>query len=448
MAVGRTGRLCNMRPRGASLGPALDGASGALRAKGGAPHSGGPIPETPMLARLFVLLAALLCSPARAEPDPRDWPSVLAQARGQTVHFHAWGGDPLANAYIDWAGAQAEAEHGVRVVHVKLSDTAQAVARVLSEKAAGRAEGGAVDLIWINGPNFAAMKEAGLLFGPWAEDLPNWRFVDVAGKPSVRADFTVPTEGLEAPWSMAQLVFFHDADRLPEPPRDMAALLDWAHGAPGRFAYPAPPDFLGTTFLKQALRALTPDPAILAQPVEQADFGAATAPLWAFLDALHPVLWRQGRAWPATGAQLRAMMADGEIDLAFSFNPNEAAAAIADGQLQGSVRAFALDGGMIGNASFVAIPFNASAKAGAMVFADLLLSPAAQARKADPEFWGLPTVLDIAALPQAERALFDAIETRPGALAPEALGPVLPEPHPSWATALELEWTRRYGAGR
>ncbi|HQE97017.1 MAG TPA: hypothetical protein PKY20_02370, partial [Methanothrix sp.] len=46
---------------------------------------------------------------------------------------------------------------------VKLTDTAEAVTRVISEKAAGQDSGGSVDLIWINGPNFLAMKDQGLL---------------------------------------------------------------------------------------------------------------------------------------------------------------------------------------------------------------------------------------------------------------------------------------------
>ena len=74
-------------------------------------------------------------------------------------------------------------------------------------------EGGSVDLIWINGENFAAMKNAGLLYGPFAESLPNFRFVDVEGKPTVRSDFTVPVDGLESPWGMAQIVFIYDTAR-------------------------------------------------------------------------------------------------------------------------------------------------------------------------------------------------------------------------------------------
>lgn len=398
------------------------------------------------LAAAILTLAPLTVS--AQSPDPNDWPAVVAQARGQTVHFHAWGGSGVTNDFIDWAGAQVLDRYGLRVEHVKLADTADAVSRVIAERAAGRDDGGAVDLIWINGANFASMKDQGLLFGPWVEQTPNWRFVDVEGKPAVTADFTVPTDGLEAPWGMAQVVFFHDAVRAPQPPRSMAALLDWAAANPGRFAYPAPPDFMGGTFLKQVLYELTPDPAILLAPVEDADYAAATAPLWDFLTALTPNLWRGGAAWPQNGPRLIQLMADNEIDLGLSFNPNEASNAIANLELPDTVRTYVLDGGTIGNASFVAIPYNAAARAGAMVLADFLMSPQAQARMQDPAVWGVGTVLALAKLSPDDRALFEALDLGVATLSPDALGAALPEPHPSWMLMLQDDWTARFGSGR
>jgi putative thiamine transport system substrate-binding protein len=395
--------------------------------------------------RAAAWLAALcLAQPALAEPDPADWEAVLAEAEGQTVYFHAWGGAEQSNDHIAWAGEQLAARHGVTVEHVKLSDTAEAVSRVLAEKTAGRDTGGAVDLVWINGENFAAMKAQGLLFGPWAEALPNWALVDVDGLP-VRTDFTVPTEGLEAPWTAAQLVFFHDAARTPEPPRSMPRLLDWARANPGRFTFPQPPDFLGSTFLKQALIELVPDRSVLSRPVEAADYAAVTAEFWAFMEDLTPHLWRSGRAYPQTGPRLIQLMADGEIDLGLTFNPSEVTAAIRGFALPDTVESYTLDGGTLGNVSFVAIPYNASAKAGAMVLANFLMSPVAQARQRDPAHWGLGTVLDVAALPEEARAPFAGLDLGPGSVAPEEMAPALPEPHPSWMVALEEDWTARFG---
>jgi putative thiamine transport system substrate-binding protein len=371
---------------------------------------------------------------------------TLAEARGQTVYWHAWGGDPQINAYIEWVGNQVEARHGIELVHVKLTDTAEAVARVVAEKAAGRTEGGAVDLIWINGENFASMKAQDLLFGPFAQDLPNFGYVDTKGKPTTLVDFTVPTDGLEAPWGMAQFVFLHDTATVAEPPRSIPALRDWAKAHPGRFTYPAPPDFIGTTFLKHVLAELTEHPEALAKPVDQADFAAVTAPVWQWLEEVRPYLWRKGESYPVSGPALHQLLDDGEVDLSMAFNPAEASAAIGAGRLPESVRTFILEDGTIGNTHFVAIPFNAAHKPGAMVVADFLMSPEAQAHKQDPRVWGDGTVLDLDALPPEDRARFDALPLGVATLPPDELTPVRPEPHPSWMVEIEAEWLRRFSS--
>ena len=72
-----------------------------------------------------------------------------------------------------------------------------------------------------------------------------------------------------------------------------------------------------------------------------------------------------------------------------------------------------LDGGTIGNTNFVAIPFNALAKEGAMVVANFLLSPEAQARAQDPRYLGAFSVLDLSKLSDDERAAFAAIPPNP-----------------------------------
>ena len=392
-------------------------------------------------AALAIMALLGLSNSAAAEGG---WQETLAKAKGQTVYWHAWGGDDRINAYIAWAGDSVMERHGVEVVHVKLSDTAEAVGTVLAEKAAGKNSGGSVDLIWINGENFASMKRDGLLLDPWTQDLPNYALVDLDGKPTTRIDFTVPVDNLEAPWGMAQMVFINDSATVPTPPRSIQELLAWAQENPGRFSYPQPPDFLGSTFLKQALMELLDDPSVLQQPVNAGSAAQATEPLWSFLDALHPNLWRSGQAFPANGPALKQLLGDGEVDIAFSFYPADATSWIQRGEVAESVRTFIMDKGTIGNTHFVAIPYNASAKEGAQVLANFLMSPEAQARKQNPEFWGDFTVLDVAELPAGERARFEAIDLGIATLTPEELTPTLLEPHPTWMEWVESEWQRRY----
>ncbi len=400
------------------------------------------------LLAAVAIVAALAVSPASADPDPKDWPAVLDAARGRSVYFNAWGGASNVNAYIEWAAQELEARHGIDLVHVKLEDTATAVATVLAEKAAGRDQGGTIDLIWINGENFAAMKRQSLLLSPgWAEELPNWQFVDFENQSTIRTDFTVPVEGLQSPWGMAKLVFFYDTADTPTDslPQSATDLLAWAHDNPGRFSYPQPPDFTGSSFLKQVLSELIADRSVLLDPVDEAHFEEIAAPVFAYLDELHPLLWRRGRAFPASYPAMKQLLADNEVDIIFAFNPAEASSAIANGELPDTVRSFTFPGGTLANTHFVAIPYNASAKEAALVTADFLISPEAQARKQDPAVWGDPTVLALDKLSDEDRARFAALNLGVATLGPDQLGPAIDEPHPSWMDRLEDEWRRRYG---
>ncbi len=399
------------------------------------------------MKHLAVLAALIAPLPALADIDPSDWDAVLTEARGQTVYWHAWGGSTTTNDFIAWAGARIAEDYGVTLEHVKLTSTADAVTRVLTEKEAGQHDDSAVDMIWINGANFAAMKEADLLFGPFAEQLPNWDVVDVDGK-TVQTDFTVPVEGYEAPWAMAQVVFIHDTADLAEPLGSMDDILAWAQANPGRFTFPQPPDFLGTTFLKQALVDLLDDPSVLAAPATDENYADVTAPLWDYLEQLTPVLWREGRAYPQSGQRQFQLISDDEVDLAASFSPGAASTAINNFELPDTVRTFVLDKGTIGNASFVAIPYNSGSKAGAMVLANFLMSPEAQARAQDPNVLGYGTVLDMDAITAEERAVFDALDLGIATLTPAELGQAQAEPHPSWMTRIAQDWQNRYGVAQ
>ena len=225
-----------------------------------------------MLTRrsLLAATAAALATSALADPA---WDETTRAARGQEVFWNAWAGDDRTNAFIAWTAERMKVLHQVQVRHVRLRDTSEAVARVVAEKSAGRDQGGSVDLIWINGPNFLSMLQQGLLYGPVLDRLPNAALIDRTGKPSTMTDFTVPTGGFEVPWRMARIVFVYDSARVPAPPRSMAAMWEW-------------------------------------------------------YAALRPSLRRAGNNFPDTGPAQRALLNDGELDIMISFNPSEAVARV------------------------------------------------------------------------------------------------------------------------
>lgn len=381
--------------------------------------------------------------PLAARPGfAADWVAIEAEAKGQTVYFNAWAGSETINAYIAWVGQQVKARYGITLEHVKITDTAEVVRRVRDEVKVGTAKGSA-DLVWINGENFRAMKADGLLFGPFAGDLPNFKYVDVEGKPTTLFDFAESTEGLESPWGMAQLTFFGDGARISEPPKSMEGLVAFAAANPGRVSYPAPPDFHGTTFVKQALLETIDDQGLLQMSAIKDIFVSESGPMFALLDRLHPHLWREGKQFPQSQAQLKQMLADGELLMALTFNPNEPANLVASGELPATTIAWQHADGTIGNTHFVAIPINSQAAAAAQMIANFLLSPEAQGRKADLKTWGDPTVLAMDKLSGDEAKFFSGGDVA-GSVADPA--PAIPEPHGSWVPLIEAAWLERYGA--
>jgi putative spermidine/putrescine transport system substrate-binding protein len=198
-----------------------------------------------------------------------------------------YGGDERANRYVDEHVAPAAAQLGVTLERVPVADTADAVQRVIAEQRAGR-EAGGVDLVWVNGVNFALGKEADTWLTGWTQDLPRAHLLD-PDDPALTTDFGVAVQGQELPWSRAAFVFAYDTERIARPPTSFDELLEFARQHPGRFTYPAPPDFTGSAFVRQAVASLGEDRAI------------------DLLDELKPLQWRKGEAFPGSEAELNQL---------------------------------------------------------------------------------------------------------------------------------------------
>jgi putative thiamine transport system substrate-binding protein len=382
------------------------------------------------------------------------WQQVQETGKNQDVYFYAWGGDPQINAYLQWAAAQVDDKYNINLVHVKLSDTSEAVSRVLAEKSANNNDEGSVDLIWINGANFATMSENSLLLKQWANKLPNFALTDPENNPTVNFDFGVPTNGMEAPWGQASLTFYYDRLSTDKPPTTLNELVDWTAQNPGRFSYPKPPDFLGMSFLKYALVMLHEQhdaqtgentKAQLNLPATEQNTDLVLDPLWTFLDDLHPTLWRKGEQFVQTGAQMRRLVDDTELSLAFTFSAPEVPAAVQRYDLPESIRSYAMSDGSLSNTHFVAIPYNASHPQAAQLVANFLMSPEAQAKKQTPSIWGDKTVLVQSTLDPEQQALFKNKQPHPSALPFDSIKRTVSEPHPSWVDAIMQGWQTRYG---
>jgi len=339
---------------------------------------------------LFVVAACLLeagCQSSNTAAPPfaaqdlsrTDWREIENKARGTTVAFAMWTGDENRNRFFQSrVTEELAAKYGIKLQIVPLGDTAEAVGKLLNEKSAGKSSGGSIDMIWINGENFRSAKQGSLLWGAFAEKLPNLKYYDeVASK----RDFGTAIDGLEAPWQKSQFVFAYDAARFKEPPRSIPELGEWIKANPGRFAYIAPPDFTGSAFLRHVLFHFGGG-ADKFREFDEQTYQDAAQKTFAFLSDIKPFLWRKGETYPNSPKELDGLFANREVDFSFAYGANFASDRIKRGEFPPTTQTFVLNEGTISNYSFLTIPFNASNPAGSLAVINYLMSPEFQIAQA------------------------------------------------------------------
>jgi len=368
------------------------------------------------------------------------WPAVLRAAQGQTVNWYMYGGDDVLNRFVSGHLAQRLERYGVTVNQVKITDTADAVNKVLAEKQAGR-DKGSVDLIWVNGENFATGKQAKLWKCGYDRTLPEAKYVDFTD-PAVTHDFGTPVEGCESVWQQANSALVYNSNALSGAAvASVSSLFDWAKTHPGRFTYPAPPDFTGSMAVRTFLYDTAGGPDALGSSVDSSQFTDGTARLWDRLADVAPSLWRAGDTYPNSQDSTERLYADGEIDAFLTYGPGAVAGRVRTGTFPTSTRETVLSVGNIANNSFVAIPANAPHPAAAQILANELLDPDTQLAlfKANGAYPGI----DLDKLTAAQRGAFNAVDLGPSVLPlSELTANTAPELPAASIARIEDDWKR------
>lgn len=371
------------------------------------------------------------------------WEDVVKQAAGGEVNFAMWSGDEARNKYYqNEVAAAVKRQYGVTLRFLPTNDVADIVNKSLNEKGAGKIAGGTIDLVWINGENFRTAKQGAVLWGPFAEALPNIKHFP---EDASRRDFGTAIDGYEAPYQRAQFVIAYDTARVPDPPRSIETLREWIKSHPGRFTYLAPPDFTGSAFIRHILlfylKRDSTGPAFDGKFDERL-YQRASAATIDYLNEIKPYLWRRGETYPTTPKEADRLFANSEIDFTMSYGPSFASEHISRGEYPPTTRTFVFDEGTIGNYSYLAIPFNASNPVGALVVINHLMSPS-HALDQGRALGSLFPLLSEGLTPE-ERSAVEALPLGPATLSVAELAKhQLPEPDAQYIERLEKDWREK-----
>lgn len=389
----------------------------------------------------IIMLSMVACKKSNdtaTNVDNMKWEEVLEKAKGSTVTFYGWGGDEELNAWLDDVFApKMKEKYDIKMERVPM-DIDQVLSQLSGEIQAGE-EDGSIDMIWINGENFKSAKENNMLYGPFLEKLPNAdKYLDLNADEN-KNDFGFPTEGYEAPYGKAQLVFMNDSAVTKEAPSSTKELLNFAKENKGKVTYPALPDFTGSAFVRNVIYDICGYEQFQDMKEDKETVKKAIKPALDYLVELNKYLWNEGKSFPADSTQLDNMFKDNEVVMNMSYSAYAVASGIENGSYTDTTKTFLFDKGTIGNTNYMAIAKNSGNKAGAMVAINEMISAEIQASRLE-KLKTIP-VVDNSKLSKEEKTEFDKVDIGKGTIPQdELLSKRLPEMPAGLVPIIEEIW--------
>jgi len=374
-----------------------------------------------------------------------SWSEIEAEADGQDLYFYMWGGaDHINNWVSGYLKDSLNERFNINLEMVPINGASVYINKILGEKQAGKNSGGAVDVVWVNGENFKTMRQGNLLFGPYAEMLPN---IQNCNPDILGFDFGFPVDGYETPYGAAQCVMEYDSAKITVPPENIGELFEWVKENPGKFTYPALPDFTGSVFVRHVFYYVAGGYERLMGPFNEEVYNEIAPQVWDLLNEIEPYLWREGETYPESSTQCQNLLGNGEITFNIYYGPDGAATNIDKGAYPETVKTFLFKDGMIGNINFVAISYNSDHKAASMVLANELLNPEVQYAAALPiseggMSWMAP--LDLTRVSADYQKKFSDLPIHPSRQPTEVLNQYsVPEIQSEWLLRIEKEWQNK-----
>ncbi|MDB8805129.1 MULTISPECIES: ABC transporter substrate-binding protein [unclassified Romboutsia] len=359
---------------------------------------------------IIMTISLIGCSKPSKKPEEvnvsdKKYEQLLEEAKGTTVNFYGYGGNEVMNKWFDtYIIPQMKEKYDITLKRVGMNID-EILNSLLSDKQANNLKGN-MDVVWINGENFKTAKDSNLLLGKFTEKLPNFnKYVDTASK-DITTDFGTTVENMEAPWGKAQFTIVENASKVDKEIKNTNDLKEVIMKNPGKFTYPAPPDFTGSAFVRNVIYDIVGYENVKDLPADETKVKKVIQPAINYLKEIKPYLWNKGKTYPSTTSQLDNMYSDEEVYFTMTYSPNVIPSKIESKEFSPDTKIIEFEKGNISNTHFLTVPFNTQNQAGAMVLIDYLMSIDAQGSKTFSKNWGDSTILDMNKIPKSEKGKF------------------------------------------
>lgn len=319
------------------------------------------------------------------------------------VNIYMWGGSKEINTFMDDVVAPKVLENeNINLKRVPIVDIKDVVNKLIIEKQAGK-KNGVIDVLWVNGENFKALKNAGVLTENTLGSIKN---KDLLKESTTVKDFGEDINGLEVPFGEAQFNFIYNTKNGKVPFTGWETLTEYVKKNPGRFTYPNATNFTGSAFVRNITIDMLGYDNI--QNMSPEEFKENLNIVWNYLNEIEPYLWRKGETYPESEGKLDLLYSAGEVDVTMGYTINKVNSKIESGDYPETSKSFLLNKGTLFNNHYLAIPANAQNKDGAIAVINQLVSPDLQLLKQEPKNWGDFNILDMKKLPpETVKKFFD-----------------------------------------
>ncbi len=358
---------------------------------------------------LIILVSSIGCNTnstnKKADIAKLNWQQIIDNAKGKTVVMNMYGGFKKANSYMaEYAIPQLLKQYNITLKIVPAQGN-EIVNNIMAQKESNT-EKGQIDLCWINGETFYQIRQINGLYGPFINQLPNTKYIDL-NDPIIKYDFQEEVKGFEAPWGKANYIVITDTARVKKIPVSMQDFEAYWQQHPGKFTLAQ--DFMGLTLLKSWLVELAGGMQVLDGPFDEKKYQIYSTQLWQFINKNKKYFWKNGETFPTSNVTIAQMFSSGELDFSFAFGNTDIDIKVAEGLYPNTSKGYILKAGSIHNTSYLGIPYNSVNKEAAMVVCNFLISPEAQIKKVDINNWGTTMILDYNKLDKQWQTAYNAI---------------------------------------
>ncbi|WP_448819919.1 ABC transporter substrate-binding protein [Cetobacterium sp.] len=361
--------------------------------------------------------------------------------KNEDVNIYMWGGSKEINAFMDDVVAPKILKNeNINLKRVPIVDIKDVVNKLIVEKQAEK-KNGVIDVLWVNGENFKALKDAGVLT---ENTLGNIKNRDLLKESTTIKDFGEDINGLEVPFGEAQFNFIYDTKNGGIPFTGWETLTEYVKRNPGRFTYPNTSNFTGSAFVRNIVIDMLGYDNI--QNMTPEEFKQNLDVVWNYFNDIEPYLWRKGETYPESEGKLDLLYSAGEVDVTMGYTINKVNSKIESGDYPETSESFLLDKGTLFNNHYLAIPTNAQNKDGALAVINELVSPEIQLLKQEPKNWGDFNILDMKKLSPEVVKQFSDLNKSGKIPSPEVLQKKrVMELTPDKLTIIEEGWAENVG---